>query len=348
MKPGRRILLSVIAIITILNVSIAQTKKCQALVLSGGGDLGAFEAGAILGLVQNAKDITNTQYDVVSGISAGSINVVGVAMYPNGQEQEMAQFLNSTWRSIGQTDVFKMWFGGLLEGLLFRSSLVNNEPLRATLTKLIKVPFHKKVVIGTTDANSGDYVIFTEKEIGSNLSLAVDSVIFSSSIPGIFPYQVYGKYAFQDGGVTKMFDLPGAVQRCLEIVDNQADITVDIITVSNPKLEDVEFNGYNTLQMLWRYLSITWFHIGDREFLEGYQDYPNVNFRYVIRPSVPMPNSFVPMDFDPVNIDFMLKQGYVDAVAAINKGEGITFKEAYEDAAKSVKARMQGVNYKDL
>lgn len=55
----------------------AGEKKCRALVLSGGGTNGAWEAGVVWGLTHygNPEDYT---WDVHTGISAGSINTIGL------------------------------------------------------------------------------------------------------------------------------------------------------------------------------------------------------------------------------------------------------------------------------
>jgi len=96
--------------------------------------------------------------------------------------------LNTTWRSIAKADIYKGWSGGLIEGLLFRTSVFNNEPERDTLKKLVNKPLHRKIVVGTTDANTGEYMIFTEEDILLNKTLQVESIMFSSAIPLVFPY----------------------------------------------------------------------------------------------------------------------------------------------------------------
>jgi len=96
---------------------------------------------------------------------------MGMAMYEVGDEVAMANFLNNTWRSIGKDDIYTNWLGGIIEGVLFRTAIFNNQPERNTLTKLVDKPLFRKVVIGTTDANSGTYVIFTEEDIGTNKTL---------------------------------------------------------------------------------------------------------------------------------------------------------------------------------
>ena len=59
-----------------------QAVECKAIVLSGGGNLGAWEIGVMWGLV-NYGDPKDFYWDVASGISAGAINTAGMAgWYP--------------------------------------------------------------------------------------------------------------------------------------------------------------------------------------------------------------------------------------------------------------------------
>ena len=56
-------------------VEAASDKKCRAVALSGGGSNGAWEMGVLYGFTHygNPSDFA---YDVVTGISAGSINAI--------------------------------------------------------------------------------------------------------------------------------------------------------------------------------------------------------------------------------------------------------------------------------
>ena len=65
------------------------TKSCKALALSGGGSKGSYEAGVLYGLVNNDPDKTKYAYDVVTGVSAGSINTVAVSLFAPGDETNM-------------------------------------------------------------------------------------------------------------------------------------------------------------------------------------------------------------------------------------------------------------------
>ena len=71
--------------------------RCYALAMSGGGALGAYEAGALWGLYNNIKDKSSMAYDVVTGVSAGSINTGAVIVFAKGDEANMVEFLSNAW-----------------------------------------------------------------------------------------------------------------------------------------------------------------------------------------------------------------------------------------------------------
>jgi predicted acylesterase/phospholipase RssA len=54
--------------------------------MSGGGAKGAFEAGALYGLYHTNTDKTKFMYDVITGVSAGAINLGAVSLYDIGDE----------------------------------------------------------------------------------------------------------------------------------------------------------------------------------------------------------------------------------------------------------------------
>ena len=86
--------------------------KCRALVLSGGGTNGAWEAGVLWGLM-NYGDPADFAYDTVSGISAGALNTAGIAGFRPEQGLEMGQFLSDRWAHLTNDQVYQDWPGGL-------------------------------------------------------------------------------------------------------------------------------------------------------------------------------------------------------------------------------------------
>ena len=67
--------------------------------MSGGGACGAYEAGVLYGLFHNAPDKDQYRYDVLSGVSAGSINSAMISTFPVGQEEQMLDFLSEQWQN---------------------------------------------------------------------------------------------------------------------------------------------------------------------------------------------------------------------------------------------------------
>jgi NTE family protein len=52
--------------------------------MSGGGAKGAYAAGVLKGVFENLKG-DEGEYDVLSGVSVGSINALGMSMFDYGQ-----------------------------------------------------------------------------------------------------------------------------------------------------------------------------------------------------------------------------------------------------------------------
>ena len=65
--------------------------------MAGGGTRGAYEAGALWGLVNAAANKSAYAYDVVTGVSAGSLNLGGMATFEIGDESNMVNVLSHYW-----------------------------------------------------------------------------------------------------------------------------------------------------------------------------------------------------------------------------------------------------------
>ena len=109
-------------------VGSTDAQSCTALVLSGGGSNGAWEAGAFWGLL-NYGNPDNFRYDVLSGVSAGAINAIAIVGWKIGDELNAAQFLSDLWKNLHNSDVWRKWPFGIVTGLLFMPGIVDNSPL---------------------------------------------------------------------------------------------------------------------------------------------------------------------------------------------------------------------------
>ena len=51
------------------------------------------------------------EYDVISGISVGSINAGGISLFPKGREKEATENLKEIWMNMTDSSIWKYWPG---------------------------------------------------------------------------------------------------------------------------------------------------------------------------------------------------------------------------------------------
>ena len=83
------------------------------LVLSGGGSYGAFEMGIVSRLIEDE----NYSWDVVTGVSAGSINASYLSTIDKNDIKNHIQEFRELWTSIKSSDIYSPDF--FLNGLTF-------------------------------------------------------------------------------------------------------------------------------------------------------------------------------------------------------------------------------------
>ena len=135
--------------------------ECKALILSGGGSNGAWEAGVFWGFL-NYGNPEDFKYDVLSGISAGSINAIALAAWEIGKETEAAQWLSDLWNNLHNSDVWKKWPLEIVFGLFMEGGLLDNSPLLAFLKKVMAdqgSEIQRRVSIGTVNVEDGQFTV---------------------------------------------------------------------------------------------------------------------------------------------------------------------------------------------
>ncbi len=135
--------------------------------------------------------------DLVVGSSVGAINGAYFAARPDG---EGVRRLGRIWRGVQRRDVFPFTpFGSVLSFLALRNYLGDPTPLRRLLERHLPyrdlaqaaIPCH----IVATDVLTGTEVILSS-------GCAIEAVLASVSIPGVFPpVEVEGRY-LADGGAS--------------------------------------------------------------------------------------------------------------------------------------------------
>ena len=88
---------------------------------------------------------------------------------------------------------------------------------KALFSKNLSKKQQRKLSIGVTNANTGEFERYDEKLSVSDI---VSALMASSAIPALFPYQIFRGNTYFDGGVIRSIDAYGAIEKCLEIVDD--------------------------------------------------------------------------------------------------------------------------------
>jgi NTE family protein len=205
---------------------MSDAHEVKALVLQGGGALGAYQAGAYEALSEMGE-----QPAWVGGISIGAINAAIIAgNLPENRSRKLRQFWETVssglqgwqiWPGQHGRNLFNetsSWLATLygipgfftprfpapafaLPGTPAALSFYDTAPLRQTLTELVDFKVLNtngiRVSMGTVNIESGNFHFFdTAKE-----ELRVDHVLASGALPpGFPPVEIGGQY-YWDGGL---------------------------------------------------------------------------------------------------------------------------------------------------
>jgi predicted acylesterase/phospholipase RssA len=184
-----------------------------ALVLQGGGALGAYELGAARRLYEDASFAP----ELIAGVSIGAITAALLARPAKGLkplqalEAFWAEVTLSNWLAPLFLRPYLAAFGNPhffmprtdLVGMMSWTSLYDTSPLRSTLEELLDVDALKDpkaepgLLVSATDVEAGQIVYFYSGEKG----LSIDHILASGSLPPSFPMTWVGGRAYWDGGL---------------------------------------------------------------------------------------------------------------------------------------------------
>jgi NTE family protein len=269
----------------------------KALVLSGGGSKGAYECGVLDYLMGEQ----GTVYDLFAGVSVGAINAGFLAQFGNGfKSSDAYSKLNGLWNDISKSTVYKNWFPPYISAI-WRPSLYDSSPLH-TLVKDNVNPVWvttsgKKLRIGATGLETGEYRIFTESY--PNICTAI---LASSAFPGMLtPVELEGQL-WTDGGVKSTTPLRAAIQAGAD--------DIDIILCSPAADPSTGFTSKTTaLSVAARAIDLMSDQIEAND-LKTCQTEGKVKLRIVRPDSVLVEN---PLDFSYTLLQQMQAQGHADA-----------------------------------
>jgi NTE family protein len=189
-----------------------------AFVLSGGGNLGAMQAGSVVALFE-----AGIEPDFFIGTSVGALNSAFLATHPG---LEGARGLRDAWATLRREEAVQLNPVLALMGFFgLRDHLISAAGLRRLIAKWIPIDRFEdsRIPFGAvaTDALSGEAVVLTKGTVGRALEA-------SSAIPGIFPAVSFEGRWLLDGSLSSNHPV-------LEAQDLGADEVYLITTETAPR-----------------------------------------------------------------------------------------------------------------
>ena len=207
-----------------------------ALVLSGGGARGAYQAGVLRGLARRLPDL---RFSIITGVSAGAINATFIAAHP-GSLVEAASDLCDLWMGLQVENIFRVdasslareftqWAARLASGSVADiadvAGLVDTRPLYETIRhasttvdgEYIGIERNlergglKACALTALNYTTGQTVTWIQghhapswhqpRHRSVHARICVDHVMASSSLPLFFPAVRLGDTWYGDGGI---------------------------------------------------------------------------------------------------------------------------------------------------
>jgi NTE family protein len=222
----------------------ANDKQRVALVLPGGGARGAFQVGVLKALAELMPKGARNPFAVLSGTSAGAINVVVLASKAQRFRHAVAE-LEQVWGNfrchhVYRTDHATMlksslhWMASIvLGGFLVGAprSLLDNSPLRALLSRNVRFPRIQDAIdrgyleavsvtaAGYATARSASFFQAADshqgwartRRVGVRADLHLDHLMASIAVPMIFPPVLIDGEYFGDGAMRQATPLSPAI-----------------------------------------------------------------------------------------------------------------------------------------
>jgi NTE family protein len=278
-----------------------------ALVLSGGGAKGAWEAGVAAALIERGVPLR-----VVAGSSAGALTA---AMIADGRLDRLADL----WRGVTREQVYflrpAVVLGGLLPGWLTlvavdqAGSLLDPGPLRGLVEAALDLERIRRsptrLVVVTTD------LLRRERRLFDNLSVSVDALMAAAAVPGVFPPVEVDGTLLADGGLVGRAPV-------IEALESGVAVERVVVAVSYAVGEVVERPG-TLRRILEEAFETAMVHQIRRDADLARLRHPGVEIT-LLAPSAPL--LLRPLDFGAEGIAGALARGRADGAACVEAWRG--------------------------
>jgi len=314
-----------------------------ALVMSGGGSRGSWEAG----FLQYLGEILTVGFGFISGTSVGSINAVGLAMFPPDHFSDGTSYVHDLWTD-KVTKTSDIWELRKPLGIpaLWNPSLGTNTAAEKLLTDVVDidaiVASGIQLRLPAVDLETGKLQVFDVEDLKR---YGIYPVLASASFPVAFPPVEIADWWLTDGGVVDMAPLNEAIEAGAEKIlvlttrdpdgvayKNRKEMgnaikvagrVIDIMTQTVLEGDVKVCNATNEVVEARELLAEALPNLPDglrdkaQEWLDSHDDGKRQIEIAVIGPSKPLGES---LDFSGDMMKAQMDQGYEDAKAAHEAG----------------------------
>ena len=178
-------------------------RRNRALILSGGGARGAYQAGVWKYLLER-----NWKPDLVCGTSVGAINATAI-----GSGLDLTEMIQ-LWKTIERGKIYRVSLWRQIVHLFLRGdfmAVMDTEPMKRLLEEKIRVDVIRKskmeLVITAVNILKSQLKFFGNREID------IEHVMASAAIPVLFPWQYVDGEPYWDGGIMANTPILPALER---------------------------------------------------------------------------------------------------------------------------------------
>ena len=161
--------------------------------------------------------------------------------------------------------------------------MVDNSPLLAFLQSMLEPydDFGRRITVGTVDINDGTFHKFDQTN--TDFHDMAKAAFSSASIPTVFPPYSWNGSNFVDGSTATNINVEDAVTQCLDLVDDESQITIDILLCGGSKsVDDWDSEAWTASSNYLRARSIRAPYHSGNAVEDAKKAHPTVNFRYII------------------------------------------------------------------
>jgi predicted acylesterase/phospholipase RssA len=223
-------------------------KHVDAVVGTGGGSRGSWQAGAALGSVEHLPD--DFKPTIFRGTSTGAIGVAGWAAKPTFEEG-CQHVVDSYHEHVRKTSDIWQWRWPLGIPALWNPSVGTNDQLKSLLDKIVDQEGLAReahdVQVAAVDVLTGALLYLP---LGNSLEETVTNMLASSSFPMAFPPVEVGDHWCTDGGIRDIAPLGHAIKagatRILMLGTNDPNM---LQQVDRKKTSDIISFGFRMLDL---------------------------------------------------------------------------------------------------